>query len=151
MRDDPARPVNREPRHRRLRTSVLAAVVAVVVAVPISVGLLLRSGVVGGSHAATTSVLDLHMFSATSGWAWAGGNEIMHTASGVQHWTIVAPPIGRQAIIEVAWVGAATARILTTTASAVDNVERDLEGRSAIHCAARNRPGLDHDVRCRFR
>ncbi len=115
---------SRGRRHRRLLTSLVAAAAAVVVAVPIGVGVLLRSGVIGASRAATTSVLDLQMFGATNGWAWAGGNEILHTTSGVQDWTIVPPPIGRRAIIEVAWVDGERARILTTSSGALDNVER---------------------------
>ena len=113
----------RRPHRGRLIASLVAAAAAVVVAVPIGVAALLRSGA-AGSPVATTSVLDLNMFGASSGWAWAGGNEILHTTSGVQHWTIVPPPIGRQAIIEVAWVDGESARILTTSAGALDNVEQ---------------------------
>ena len=115
---------SREPRHRRLLTSLIAAVVAVVVAVPIGVTVLLRSGVGGGSHAATTSVLDLHMFTATTGWAWAGGSQILHTSSGVAHWTIVPPPVGDFVIVGVAWAGSESARILAAPASSLNNLER---------------------------
>lgn len=110
--------------HRRVVGPLVAVIAAVVVAVPVSVGLLLRTGVIGGSQPATPSVLDLQMFGSTSGWAWAGGDQILHTSSGVQHWTIVPPPIGHRAIVEVAWVDADTARILTTSAGSVGDVER---------------------------
>lgn len=112
------------PRHRRIVASLVAVVAALAVALPVGVGLLLRTGSGGGSPVSTRSVLDLHMYNSTTGWAWAGGDEILHTTSGVRHWTIVPPPIGRGAIVEVAWVNAETARILTTSAGAVGNVER---------------------------
>src|ERR1700693_4313358 len=107
---------SRGPRHRRLVASLIAAVAAVVVAVPVGVGVLLRTGASGGWSTSTPPVLALRMYGSTAGWAWGGGDEILHTISGVQHWTIVAPPIGRRAIVEVAWVNAETARILTTSA-----------------------------------
>ena len=119
---------SREPRHRRLLTSLIAAVVAVVVAVPIGVTVLLRSGVGGGSHAATTSVLDLHMFTATTGWAWAGGSQILHTSSGVAHWTIVPPPVGDFVIVGVAWAGSESARILAAPASSLNNLDLQANG-----------------------
>jgi photosystem II stability/assembly factor-like uncharacterized protein len=114
----------RKPRHRRIVNSLVGLVAAVVVAVPVGVGLLLRTGAIGGSSAATKPVLDLQMFGATTGWAWAGGTQILHTTSGVEHWTIVPPPIRHLVIIEVAWVNADSARILTTTANVLDNLER---------------------------
>ncbi|MFI5287672.1 MAG: hypothetical protein ACHQ4F_15335 [Candidatus Dormibacteria bacterium] len=114
----------RGPR-RRLTTTLVAAAAAIVVAVPISAGVLLRAGVIGDSSQPTMSVLDLKMFSATDGWAWSGGNDILHTTSGVQHWTVVPPPIGPKAIVEVAWVNAESARILATSTGALNNVEQN--------------------------
>ena len=84
------------PQRRPLVTTLVAAVAAVVVAVPIGVGLLLRAGVIGGSGGSSLSVLDLHMYGPDSGWAWSGGHNILHTNSGVQHWTVVPPPIGSE-------------------------------------------------------
>jgi photosystem II stability/assembly factor-like uncharacterized protein len=115
------------PTHRRrFATSLVAVVAAVVVAIPVSVGLLFRAGVLGGpaTSSSTPTVLDLHMFTDSSGWAWAGGNQILHTDSGVQHWTIVPPPIGSDVIDEVQWVNAQDARILTTTPNSVNEMER---------------------------
>lgn len=114
----------RRPRRSRLFTSLVAAAAVIVVAIPIGAGVLLRAGVIGGSSASTMSVLDLKMFDASDGWAWSGGNDILHTTSGVQHWTVVPPPIAPQAIIEVAWVNAESARILATSAAAVNTVEQ---------------------------
>jgi photosystem II stability/assembly factor-like uncharacterized protein len=116
----------RQPRgpRRRLTTILIAATAAIVVAVPIGAGVLLRAGVIGGSSQPTMSVLDLKMFSASDGWAWSGGNDILHTTSGVQHWTVLVPPIGPKAIVEVAWVSAESARILATSSGALNYVEQ---------------------------
>jgi photosystem II stability/assembly factor-like uncharacterized protein len=114
----------KRPHRSRLATSLIAVVAALVVAVPVGVGALLRGGVIGGSGGSTTLVEDLHMFGPNDGWAWAGGNEIMHTTSGVQHWTIVPPPIGNQAIVGVAWAGADSARILAAPAAAANVIEQ---------------------------
>lgn len=114
----------RAPRHRRMLGSLIAVVAAVIIAVPVGVGVLLRTGTIGGSSSPTRSVLDLHMFSATTGWGWAGGNEILHTTSGVDHWTIVPPPIGRMSVIEVAWIDSETARVLATADKPIGDVER---------------------------
>jgi photosystem II stability/assembly factor-like uncharacterized protein len=114
----------KRPHRSRLATSVIAVVAALVVAVPVGVVALLRGGVIGASTGSATVVEDLHMFGANNGWAWAGGDEIMHTTSGVQHWTIVPPPLGSQVIVGVAWAGAESARILATSASAANYVER---------------------------
>jgi photosystem II stability/assembly factor-like uncharacterized protein len=112
------------PRRRPLVTSLVAVVAAVVVAVPIGVGVLLRSGVNGGSSGSSMSVLDLHMYGADDGWAWSGGDNILHTNSGVQHWTVVPPPIGSDSIVEVAWVNADSARVLAIYRGVLDDVER---------------------------
>jgi photosystem II stability/assembly factor-like uncharacterized protein len=96
-----------------------------VVALTVGVGVLLRADVVGGSTPSTPSVLDLHMYSATTGWGWAGGNDILHTTTGVQDWRVVPPPIGPKAIVEVAWVNAESARILATSAGALNHVEQN--------------------------
>jgi photosystem II stability/assembly factor-like uncharacterized protein len=112
------------PGRSRLVTSLLAVVAGVVVAVPVGAGVLLRTGVIGGSGGSPTLVEDLHMFDPNDGWAWAGGNQIMHTTSGVQHWTIVPPPIGKQAIVGVAWADAESARILAAPAAAANYVEQ---------------------------
>jgi photosystem II stability/assembly factor-like uncharacterized protein len=111
---------------RRFASSLVAVVAAVAVAIPVGVGLLFRAGVLGGTatSASTPAVLDLHMFTESSGWAWAGGDQILHTDSGVQHWTIVPPPIGNDVIDEVQWVNAQDARILTTTPNSVNEMER---------------------------
>ena len=96
----------------------------IVVAAPIGASVLLRTGVIGGAPASTTHVFDLKMYGAYRGWAWAGGNDILHTNSGVQQWTIVPPPIGSQLIAEVAWAGANSARILTAPAVSLNELER---------------------------
>jgi photosystem II stability/assembly factor-like uncharacterized protein len=114
----------KRPRRSRVATSLIAVVAALVVAVPVGVVALLRGRVIGGSGGSTTLVEDLHMYGANEGWAWAGGNEIMHTTSGVQHWTIVPPPVGNQAIVGVAWAGADSARILAAPAAAANDVEQ---------------------------
>ena len=114
----------KRPHRSRLATSLIAVVAALVVAVPVGVVALVRGGVIGGSGGSTTLVEDLHMYGANEGWAWAGGSEIMHTTSGVQHWTIVPPPIGNQAIVGVAWAGADAARILAAPAAAANYVEQ---------------------------
>jgi len=118
------RPQGRFPvtsaRHRRLLSSAVAVLVAAVIGVPLGVALLLHSG---GTRSAVgvvqgpAEVSDLHMFSPTSGWAWGGGSDILHTTVGVQQWTIVPPPVGRFNVIEVAWVDALSARILASSGS----------------------------------
>ncbi len=117
--------LTRRPRNPSERPRLLALAAAVVVALVVGAGVLLRTGVVGGSSASGPPVLDLHMYSATNGWAWAGGNEILHTTSGVQHWTIVPPPVGTKAIVEVAWVNARSARILATSSGDLTSVEQN--------------------------
>ena len=92
----------RGSRRSGLITSLIAAAVVIVVAVPIGAGVLLCTGVIGGAPASTMHVFDLKMYGAFHGWAWAGGNDILHTNSGVQQWTIVPPPIGSQLITGVA-------------------------------------------------
>ena len=114
----------RGPR-RRLTTALVAAAAAIVVAVPISASVLLRAGVIGGSSRPTMSVLDLKMFSATTAGRGPAGTHILHTTSGVQHWTVVPPPIGPKAIVEVAWVNAESARILATSTGALNHVEQN--------------------------
>jgi photosystem II stability/assembly factor-like uncharacterized protein len=113
----------RGPRSR-LVTSLLALVAALVVAVPVGVGVLLRSGAGVGSGGPATSIQDLHMYDANNGWAWPGGDEILHTTSGVQNWTITRAPIAGRLIVGVAWVNAESARILTTTPAAYDQLEK---------------------------
>ena len=101
--------LGQHPRRRRrsgLLTSLIAAAVVIVVAVPIGAGVLFRTGVIGGAPASTMHVFDLKMFGAYQGWAWAGGDNILHTTSGVQQWAVVPPPIGSQLITGVAWAGA---------------------------------------------
>jgi len=101
-------------------SSAVAVVVAVVIGVPLGVTLLLHSGgtrSVPGVVQGPAEVSDLHMFSPTSGWAWGGGSDILHTTVGVQQWTIVPPPVGRFNVIEVAWVDALSARILASSGS----------------------------------
>ncbi len=82
------------------------------------------AGVIGGAPASTMHVFDLKMYGAHKGWAWAGGNDILHTDSGVGLWTIVPPPIGNQLITGVAWAGANSARILTAPADSLNELER---------------------------
>jgi photosystem II stability/assembly factor-like uncharacterized protein len=115
----------RQRRNRPVRTRLIAAAAAIVVALTVGAGVLLRTGVVRGPSASGPPVLDLHMFNATTGWAWAGGNQILHTTSGVEHWTIVPPPVGARAIVEVAWVNARSARILATSSGALTDVEQN--------------------------
>jgi photosystem II stability/assembly factor-like uncharacterized protein len=112
------------PRRRPLVTSLVAAVAAVVVAVPISIGVFLRSGVNGGSSGSGLSVLDLHMYSMDDGWAWSGGDNILHTTSGVGHWTVVPPPIGTELIAGLAFAGADSARVLAAPADSYNELER---------------------------
>ena len=114
----------KQPHRLKMATPLIAVVAALVVAVPVGVVALVRGGVIGGSGGSTTLVEDLHMYGANEGWAWAGGNQIMHTTSGVQHWTIVPPPIGNQAIVGVAWAGADSARILAAPAAAANTIEQ---------------------------
>jgi len=113
-----------KPRHRRVVTSLVAVVATLVVAVPVGVVVFPRTGVNGSSSASTTPVLDLHMFGANDGWAWAGGDEIMHTTSGVGHWTIVPPPIGSQVVVGVDWAGADSARMLTAPGASENELEQ---------------------------
>ncbi|HEY6468957.1 MAG TPA: hypothetical protein VI434_04250 [Candidatus Dormibacteraeota bacterium] len=114
----------RGPRRSGLVTALIAAAVIIVVAVPIGAGVLLRTGVIGGSSASPMHVFDLKMYGTSQGWAWSGGNNILHTNSGVQHWAIVPPPIGGQLITGVAWAGADSARILTAPADSLNELER---------------------------
>jgi hypothetical protein len=111
-------------RRRPLVASLVAAVVTVVVAVPIGVGVLLHGGLNGGSTASSLSVLDLHMYGANDGWAWSGGDNILHTTSGVTHWTVVPPPIGSELITGLAWVNADSARLLAAPADSYNELER---------------------------
>ena len=111
-------------RRRPLVASLVAAVVTVVVAVPIGVGVLLHGGLNGGSSASSLSVLDLHMYGADDGWAWSGGDNILHTTSGVTHWTVVPPPIGSELITGLAWVNADSARLLAAPADSYNELER---------------------------
>ena len=108
----------------RLVASLLAVVAALVIAVPLGVGVLLRGGAGAGSGGATTSIQDLQMYDANNGWAWPGGDVILHTTSGVEHWTIVHAPIAGRLIVGIAWVNAESARILTTTPAAYDELEK---------------------------
>lgn len=101
-------------RHRRLLTAAVALLAAVVVGIPVGLTLLLRSATnapAGAVHG-PASVGNLRMFSPTTGWAWGGGTEVLHTDVGVQQWTIVPPPVGRLHVVEVAWVDAQSARVL---------------------------------------
>src|SRR5476651_750744 len=118
------RPQGRLPvtaaRHRRLLSSAVAILVAVVIGVPLGITLLLQPGgtrSTAGVVRGPAEVSDLHMFSPTSGWAWGGGSDILHTTVGVKQWTIVSPPVGRFNVIEVAWVDALSARILASSGS----------------------------------
>src|SRR5580692_10260879 len=113
----------RGPRSR-LVTSLLAVVAALVVAVPVGVGVLLRGGAGTGGGGPAASIQDLHMYDANNGWAWPGGDEILHTTSGVEHWTTVRAPIAGRLIVGLAWVNAESARILTTTPAAYDELEK---------------------------
>lgn len=104
-------------RHPRLLTAAVGVLAAVVVGVPVGLTLLLRSatsspaGVVHGP----TAVSNLHMFSRTTGWAWGGGAEVLHTDVGVQQWMVVPPPVGQLHVVEVAWVDAQSARLLAAS------------------------------------
>ena len=92
------------PQRRPLVTTLVAAVAAVVVAVPIGVGrAVCAQALIGGSSGSSLSVLDLHMYGPDSGWAWSGGHNILHTNSGVQHWTVVPPPTGTELITRLAF------------------------------------------------
>lgn len=113
----------RGPRSR-LVTSLLAVVVTLVVAVPVGVGVLLRGGAGIGGGGRATSIQDLHMYDANNGWAWPGGDEILHTTTGVEHWTIVRAPIAGRLIVGIAWVNPESARILTTTPAAYNELEK---------------------------
>jgi hypothetical protein len=122
-----ARPQERVPvtsaRRGRLLSSAIAGLVAVVIGVPVGVTLLFRSGGTRSSAGVVqgpAGVSDLQMFSPTSGWAWGGGSDILHTTVGVQQWTIVAPPVGQFNVIEVAWVNALSARLLASSGSATN-------------------------------
>lgn len=111
----------RPRRNRPLMTAAIAAVVALVIAVPVGVTLLLRSGgpnSTAGLGAGPQYLGNLQMFTPTTGWAWGGGTEILHTDAGVQRWTVVPPPVGRFHIIEVAWVDAQSARVLASSGPA---------------------------------
>jgi hypothetical protein len=107
-------------RHNRvLLSSAVAVLAAVVIGIPAGVTLLLRSA--GTSPAGfvrgPAEMADLHMFSPTTGWAWGGGSDILHTSVGVQQWTLVPPPVGGFHVIEVAWVNAQSARVLASSGS----------------------------------
>src|SRR5579863_2520498 len=104
------------PRRRPMMTSLIAVVAAVVVAVPIGVGVLLRSGVNGGTSVSNLYVLDMHMYGPKVGWAWSGGGNVLHTTSGVGHWTVVPPPIGTELITGLAFAGPDSARVLAAPA-----------------------------------
>jgi photosystem II stability/assembly factor-like uncharacterized protein len=113
------------PHRRPLVASLVAIVATVVVAVPIGVGVLLRvGGANGGSRGSSLSVLDLHMYGPDDGWAWSGGDNVMHTTSGVGHWTIVAPPIGTELIAGLAFAGGESARVLAAPADSYNELER---------------------------
>jgi photosystem II stability/assembly factor-like uncharacterized protein len=112
------------PRRRPLVTGLVAVVATIVVAVPVSVGLLLRAGVIGGSGGSSLSVLDLHMFGADDGWAWSGGDNILHTTSGVGQWTVVHPPIGSELIAGLAFVNVDSARLIAAPADSYNELER---------------------------
>jgi hypothetical protein len=141
------------PRRGPMVTSLVAVVAAVVVAVPIGVGVLLRSGVHGTTSVSNLSVLDLHMYGAKDGWAWSGGDNVLHTTSGVGHWTIVPPPIGTELITGLAFAGPDSARVLAVPAGqptlAVRHVDavgnrrwrRDMDARPAIPSSARGKRG----------
>jgi photosystem II stability/assembly factor-like uncharacterized protein len=116
-RSQSERPAGAAAPHRRLLTAVVACVAAVVIAIPVGITLLLRLGVnsPAGALSGPQYVGDLDMFSETTGWAWGGGGEILHTNVGVQQWTEVPPPIGQFHVIEVAWVDAQSARLLVAS------------------------------------
>ena len=110
--------------HVRRRTLWALTVVAVVLVGGGTAAGLAAAGVIGGARTSAMHVFDLKMYGANQGWAWAGGNEILHTNSGVQQWTIVPPPIGSQLITGVAWAGADSARIITAPADSLNELER---------------------------
>jgi photosystem II stability/assembly factor-like uncharacterized protein len=124
-RTNQPRPQKRGPvssiRHNRIvLSSAVAVLAAVVIAIPAGVTLLLRSGGTtspAGLVQGPAEIADLHMFSSTTGWAWGGGSDIVHTTVGVQQWTLVPPPVGRFNIIEVAWVNSQSARVLASSGS----------------------------------
>jgi photosystem II stability/assembly factor-like uncharacterized protein len=111
-------------RPRPLVASLIALVVTVVVAVPVGVGVLLHGGLNGGSSGSSLSVLDLHMYGPDDGWAWSGGDDILHTTSGVAHWTVVPPPIGNELIAGLAWVDGDSARLLAAPGDSYNELEQ---------------------------
>jgi photosystem II stability/assembly factor-like uncharacterized protein len=105
-------------RNRPLLNAAVAVLAALVVAIPIGITLLLRSGPSSSAVVPGPSdIADLHMFTPTTGWAWGGGSDILHTTVGVQQWTLVPPPVGQFTVIEVAWVDSQSARILASSGS----------------------------------
>ena len=151
----------RAARASRLVTSLLAVVAALVVAVPVGVGVLLRAGSPGSVAAGrATSIQDLHMYDANDGWAWAGGNEILHTTSGVHTGRSCLPRSPARLIVGIAWVNPElganpdddSRRVRRAReavhAHAVDDRRRwgDLDGGTAVPSAARDRRGSRHST-----
>jgi hypothetical protein len=106
-------------RKRPLLSAAVAVLAAVVIGTPIGITLLLRSGTTSptGPVQGPSAFADLHMFSPTTGWAWDGGSELLHTTVGVRQWTLVPPPLGQFHIIEVAWIDSRSARVLASSDS----------------------------------
>ena len=116
------------PSHRGRRTTVIA-VLGLAVAVGVASGAVAlltqtRRASLNGPTAVVPAapagggIGDLRMFSASTGWAQRlGGGAVLHTTQGVQHWKAASPPSGDQ-ILAVAYIDAATARVLTVPSDA---------------------------------
>lgn len=109
-------------RNRPLLSAAVAVLAAVAIGTPLGITLLLRSGTTSPAVPVQgpSAFADLRMFSPTTGWAWDGESDILHTTVGVRQWTLVPPPLGRFHIIEVAWVDSQSARVLASSGSPQD-------------------------------
>jgi len=86
----------------------------------------------------TSVIANLHMVTATVGWAQRQADEaILHTTLGVRTWSVATPHIGGEQIIAVSFVDADTARALTAIIPA--NGEA---GSSVIHSWATDDGGV---------
>jgi photosystem II stability/assembly factor-like uncharacterized protein len=137
-------PVSSIRHNRILLSSAVAVLAAVVIGIPAGLTLLLRSGGTtspAGLVPGPAAIADLHMFSRTTGWAWGGGSDILHTTVGVQQWTLVPPPVGRFNVIEVAWVNSQSARVLASSGSSQNVGTYELVGWSTDDGGASWRQG----------
>jgi photosystem II stability/assembly factor-like uncharacterized protein len=76
------------------------------------------------------SLANLHMVTATTGWAQRQSDgAVLHTTNGVLHWIVASPPVGSSQVLAVAFLDGETAQALVGNASTALNTDNS----SVIH------------------